>query len=138
MDLLSSVGRGRGLCRGPGHRKPRIDRTRSDSGMVTAELAVAVLSLVAVVMLLVAVILAGVESVRVQEVARVAARSSARGDSSEQVMQVAHRVDPAAHVTVSGSDGFVEVTVTRTLTFAGLSIPGVTVTGRSTAWREPR
>ena len=100
--------------------------------MVTAELAVAMLSLLAVTaVLLWAVEVAGTR-LRCAEAARAAARVAARGESAESAREAARGVVPAATVEVSTGPAEVRVQVSLTLRpIAGLRVAAYEV--RSTA-----
>lgn len=82
--------------------------------MVTAELAVAIPSVVLVLALCLVAVNAAVDQIRCIDAARIASRAAARGDDSTRVHSLAVQAAPAgAHVAVSGAgDGAVRVTVT--------------------------
>ena len=98
-----------------------------DSGMVTAELAVAVPAAVLVLAMCLAAVRAAVDQIRCVDAARVAARAAARGDDPARVRDLALASAPdGADVAIGGSTT-VEVTVTaRTGGWGGL-VPGWTI-----------
>ncbi|WP_281860051.1 TadE family type IV pilus minor pilin [Salana multivorans] len=118
--------------RPPGERPDRFGR--AERGSVTAELAV---TLPGVMVLLVAVLLAGVvgsAQVAVQDAARVVARALVIGDESgtrDGGLMPAAGVD-AVGVTREGE--WVHVVVTREIGVLGV---GITVTGRASVLAEP-
>lgn len=115
-------------------------RRASDCGSVTAETALAVPSVVVVLLLAVWVLLGVTSQLRCLDAAHLAARAAARGDSDQQVRAAAARVAPdGAAVAVSRSDGTVEVRVTaRVRPFGGVlaGLPGLQVAGRAVAADE--
>jgi hypothetical protein len=108
---------------------------RSDFGMVTAELAVAMPAVVVVLLLALAAVRLGIDEVRCVDAARLAARALARGDPAAVAAAAAARAAPGGAVVAlrSGGDEVgVEVSVTRDL--GGWR--AFTVRGTSTAQRE--
>ena len=85
----------------------------TDSGMVTAELAATIPTLIFVLLIAVNAVMIGINQVRCVDAARVAARAAARGDSTSAVQEVGARAGPARSpvVVVAGGAG-VTVTVT--------------------------
>lgn len=80
--------------------------------MVTAELAVAIPSVVLVLALCLVAVRAGIDQIRCVDAARIAGRSAARGDGAATVRALASEAAPAgAQVQVGGSGGQVRVTV---------------------------
>jgi len=80
--------------------------------MVTAELAVAIPSVVLVLALCLVALRAGVDQVRCVDAARVASRSAARGDDAARVRSLAAEAAPdGARVQVAETHGAVRVTV---------------------------
>ncbi|MFM6847911.1 MAG: TadE family type IV pilus minor pilin [Terrabacter sp.] len=90
--------------------------------MVTAELAVAIPSVVLVLALCLVAVNAAVDQIRCIDAARVASRAAARGDDADRIRSLAAQAAPAgASVAVAGRGGFVRVTVTaRTGGWGGL------------------
>jgi Flp pilus assembly protein TadG len=107
---------------------------------VTAETALAIPSLVVVLLLAVWVLLGVTSQLRCLDAAHLAARAAARGESDAQVRAAAARVAPrGAAVAVSRSDGTVEVQVSvRVRPFSGVleALPGLPVAGRAVAADE--
>lgn len=92
---------------------PRSRAGRRDSGMVTAELAVALPAAVLVLACCLAGVLAGIDQIRCVDAARIASRAAARGDSLERVRALALEAAPrgaAVHVQLWGGDAAVVVT----------------------------
>ena len=112
--------------------------TRSESGMVTAEMALAIPALVAVVVALAWLLSLGVAQGVVAQAAREGARAAARGESASIVRTTAREVAREATVTVRRSGR--SVTVTASLT----RIPPIRflrplrreVRASATSWRE--
>ena len=104
--------------------RPRV-AGRSDAengrerGMVTAELAVALPALLAVLVIGVNALMIGVAQIRCVDAARVAARAAARGDPAASVVEVGARVAPrGAGIAVSGGAGTAGGQVTVRVTVA--------------------
>ena len=112
--------------------------TRSESGMVTAEMALAIPALVAVVVALAWLLSLGVTQGVVAQAAREGARAAARGESTGLVREAARQVAPGAAVTVRRSGGLVSVTasVTRTPPIRFLRPLRREVRASATSWRE--
>jgi Flp pilus assembly protein TadG len=112
--------------------------TRSESGMVTAEMALAIPALVAVVVALAWLLSLGVTQGLVAQAAREGARAAARGESSGSVRAVARQVAPEAAVTVrrSGRSVWVTASVTRTPPVRFLRPLRREVRASATSWRE--
>ncbi len=110
------------------------DRQR---GMVTAELAVSLLSLIAITaVLLFAVQVAGLR-LRCSEAARVGARAAARGDDPAAVRRAVQQVLPQAAVDITSTDTSVEVSVQVTqVPIANLKLAKIVVGARSIAALE--
>jgi len=80
--------------------------------MVTAELAVAIPSVVLVLAFCLVAVNAAVDQIRCVDAARVASRAAARGDDATRVRALAAEAAPAgASVQVVGAGGQVRVTV---------------------------
>jgi Flp pilus assembly protein TadG len=111
-------------------------RARGDAGTVTAELAVCL----PVLVLLLAVALSAVSiagaRVRAADAAREGARAVARGDPGTAARLVARLLPSARFSTATGGT---EVTATVQLSVHPLAswLPGVTITERAVAAREP-
>lgn len=87
-------------------------RGRSESGMVTAEFAVALPAVIIVLALALGALAAATDQLRCVDAARVGARAAARGDTQVSIQQVARRAAPqGSSVSVRG-DRTVTVTVT--------------------------
>ena len=114
--------------------------SRDDRGAVTAETALAVPSVVVVLLLAVWVLLSMTAQLRCLDAAHVAARAAARGDGDAAVRAAAAQVAPhGASVHVSREDGTVEVQVSvQVRPFAGVLevLPGLRVAGRAVAADE--
>jgi Flp pilus assembly protein TadG len=125
------------LCRG---RTAVSAAGGSERGAVTAETALAVPSIVIVLLLAVWVLLGVTAQLRCLDAAHVAARVAARGESDDRVRAAAAQVAPeGAAVTVSRGDGTVEVRVSAQVRpFAGVleGLPGLQVAGRAVAADE--
>lgn len=81
--------------------------------MVTAELAVAIPSVVLVLALCLVAVGAGVDQIRCVDAARIAGRAAARGDDPGRVRALAAEAAPrGADVVVAATAGGVRVTVT--------------------------
>ena len=105
---------------------------RADDGLVTAELAVCLPVLVAVLAMCLAVVSVVAERVRVQDAATEAARAVARGDPSAAARLVS-QLAPGATLTVSRA-GSLDVAVVRIdVRPLGGSVGSYTVTGRGVA-----
>ncbi len=115
-----------------------FDRGSADRGMVTAELAVAMLGLVVVLAILLFGIGIAATHVRVQEAARVGARAAARGELDADIRRAAAAVSPGSTVYILRSDSDVRVEISVDVEpVPGLSVAAVRVKGQSTAAREP-
>ena len=124
----------------PGHHPRRTPVGAADRGAVTAETAMAVPSLVVVLLLAVWVLLGITAQLRCLDAAHLGARAAARGDSDQQVRATVARVAPeGALVQVSRSEGVVEVQVsTEVRPFSDVldALPGLPVAGRAVAADE--
>lgn len=106
---------------------------RRESGMVTAELAVAIPALVLVLACCLAGVLAGVDQIRCVDAARLAARAAARGEGVEQVRALALRAAPrgaSVHVERWGGNAAVVIRA-RTGGWGGL-VPSWELTSTAT------
>lgn len=107
---------------------------------MTAETAVALPALVAVVVVLLAGLSAGVDQLRCVDAARVAARALARGEDPARAAAAAQAAaPPGAGVSVRAQGDLVQVVVTaRARTWPGAAArAGPTLRGEAVAWREP-
>lgn len=114
--------------------------TRNDRGSATAELAMALPSLVVVLLLALQVLLAVAAQLRCVDAAAVAARAAARGEPDAVVVDAAEAVAPdGASVAVERVDGQVRVRVAASVRPFGSalgSLPSLDVSGRATAADE--
>lgn len=98
--------------------------------MVTAELAVAIPTLLLVLSICLGIVAVVTARLRCIDAAAVAARLTARGEASDAVRAEVHAILPRAVVTVRrAANGFVDVDVRQRvrLPALGLLLPGVTV-----------
>lgn len=123
----------RGLREGVGGRDHCGPRLRAnDKGMVTAEIAVGLIGVMAVLAMLIHCIGIGIGAVKVQEASRVAARAAARGDSKAEIVQAAKRVNPGSKVSIDAGAKTVTVEVSaRAGPIPGL--PTIQVRGKAVA-----
>ncbi|MEO6998436.1 MAG: TadE family type IV pilus minor pilin [Terracoccus sp.] len=88
---------------------------RTDAGMVTAELAVAIPAVVLVLAMCLAALGAVIDQVRCVDAARLGARAAARGDPPPEVRALAARAAPeGAQVSVGTARGEVRVVIIAT------------------------
>ncbi len=129
---------GRGVTPGSTVTGPAVVRPR-DAGMVTAELAVGLLSVVIVLMMVMVAVGVTLTEVRAHEAARAAARSAARGDEPAQIRRAAQRSAPGARVSIARSDTHVmiDVAVRFSPPIPMLRYSGITVRAHAVADREP-
>jgi Flp pilus assembly protein TadG len=122
------------------HPPHRPSAGAADRGAVTAETALAVPSLVLVLLLAVWVLLGVTAQLRCLDAAHLGARAAARGESDQQVRSTVARVAPdGASVRVTRSEGVVEVRVSAEVRpFADVlgALPGLPVAGRAVAADE--
>jgi Flp pilus assembly protein TadG len=106
--------------------------------MVTAETALAIPALVAVVVALAWLLSLGLTQGVVAQAAREGARAAARGESPGVVRSAAQRVAPDASVTIrrSGATVVVTASVRRTPPIRFLRPLGREVRASATSWRE--
>ena len=111
-------------------------RSDRDHGMVTAELAVCL----PVLVLLLAVALSAVSvagaRIRVDDVAREAARLAARGDDAG-VAQLTAREAPKVHIAITRTAHQIEVVASARPAMLGGVLPPVSVSATSVAAVEP-
>ncbi len=103
--------------------------------MVTAELAVAIPSLVLVLGLVVGGLSLGIDEIRCIDAARVGARALARGDDQGAAESVARRVAPPA-ATIGVAQSQTEVTVDVSVRRSLLGAAGLVLHATSVAQRE--
>jgi Flp pilus assembly protein TadG len=84
---------------------------RDERGAVTAETALALPVLAAVLLAMVWLLTLGLAQMRVTDAAREAARAAARGDGTARAEQLAHAAAPGARVEVITGGGVVRVRV---------------------------
>ena len=105
--------------------------------MVTAELAVAIPAVVLVLAMCLAGVTAGIDQIRCVDAARLAARSAARGDTSDAVRAAALSAAPAgASVAVTAGSTIVTVTVEARSGGWGGVLPSWGLVAHATAPRE--
>lgn len=111
---------------------------RPDTGAVTAELAIGLVAVAAVLVVVLAVGAAAVARVRCTDAARAGARAAAIGQDDAAVRAAAARV-AGASATASverQDDGWVQVTVQVPVIGTGPA-RGLRATASATAWTEP-
>ncbi|HVT20601.1 MAG TPA: TadE family type IV pilus minor pilin [Mycobacteriales bacterium] len=116
-----------------------IGSGRADEGMVTAEFAVAIPSLVLVVAAAIGGVVAVTDQLRCVDAAQIAARLAARGEAPATVRATALRAAPhGASVHVVSSATTVTATVVAHVGGPGWlgRLPSLTITQRSVAARE--
>ena len=112
--------------------------TEQDRGFATAETAMVLPALMAVVSMVLGVVVAVGAQLRCVDAARGAARVAARGDSEAVIRQAAQRAAPrGATVTIRRRGGLVEVEV-RARVLATRLLPAVHVKGLAVAEEERR
>jgi hypothetical protein len=112
-------------------RRPR------EGGAVTVELAIGMVSVVAMLGLVLVLVAAGVAQVRCTDAARAGARAAALGQDDEAVTLVVRRAaGDAASVTVRRADGWVEVAV-RTPVLGGPLLDSLTAGASAGLPAEP-
>jgi hypothetical protein len=115
-----------------GHRR----RGRTDRGMVSAELALALPALLVVLALCLAGLGLAVDQVRCADAARVAARAASRGEPHGRVVELARELAPSGSrigVAVEGT----EVLVTVEAPPRTLLVGGPAASGRAVVPLEP-
>ena len=111
---------------------------RADRGAATVEIAVALPSLVVIVMVAVAAVTVVTAQLRCVDAAREGARAAARGEGAAIVRDIAGQVAPGrASVTVTVEAGRVAVGVSTTIRLLSGRGPSITVVGRAVAAAEP-
>jgi Flp pilus assembly protein TadG len=114
----------------------RLGRLRSESGMVTAELACALPVLVVVLAAALAAISVSGQAVRAQDAARELARAAARGDPAAG-RRLAAELAPGASMAVANTSAQTVATVQIAVHPLGGWLPTITVSGRAVAASEP-
>jgi Flp pilus assembly protein TadG len=109
---------------------------RSESGMVTAELACALPVLVVVLAATLAAVSVSAQAVRAQDAARELARATARGDPAAG-RRLATELAPRASMAVVSTSVQTVATVQIAVHPLGGWLPAVTVSGRAVAAAEP-
>jgi Flp pilus assembly protein TadG len=117
------------------HFTARRLRGRTDAGMATAELAVALPVLMLLVLTAVYAVQVAGTRVRCLDAAREVARAAARSDPA--ALGLARAVLPGSSVHVRRSSAAVTATVTIRLRPLGSGLPAVTVSEQITARTEP-
>ena len=108
--MSSEPGRGRHRCR-------RVAAGRADAGMVTAELALALPTLLAVMLFGAFLVSAATARIRCIDTAAAVARMVARGEPADAVLARERALDLRAVVTVDRADGLVRVNVSARVPF---------------------
>ena len=85
-------------------------KSPAEEGVITAEFAVALPAVTVVLALCLGAASTGVAQLKVEESARTAARSAARGDSEAQIRSAVSRIDPVQSVQISVSPDDAAVT----------------------------
>lgn len=111
-------------------------KSPAEEGVITAEFAVALPAVTAVLALCLGAASTGVAQLKVEESARTAARAAARGDSEAQIRSAVSRIDPAQSVQISVSpDDATAVGEGRTRqVHVRVSRPAPGVIGSATGW----
>ncbi|GAC85340.1 hypothetical protein GP2_033_00750 [Gordonia paraffinivorans NBRC 108238] len=106
---------------------------RDESGMVTVEAAYAIAAIVVTILLAVGAIAGVTAQIRCTDAAREAARLTAAGDGSAR--EIAERLAGGGATVVISEDGERVMVHVRT---SVVLMPGLTVSARAVAVREPR
>ena len=109
---------------------------RSEQGMVTAEAAVVLPVLLVVLGLLVGVVVAVGDQLRLVDAARTGARLAARGESASVVREAAQQLVPDAKVDIERAGADVDVTV-RVVIQPTHWLPALHLSAHATAPVEP-
>jgi hypothetical protein len=111
-------------------------RNSCEAGMVTAELAIGFLAVVTLIATMVGIAVVLIAQFKSVDAAYTAARSAARGDSTEVAIQAGSDAAPKdATVTLTGDEHQVRTTVVATIRPVGI-LPSLTVRASATADRE--
>lgn len=119
---------------------PAKSRRRGDRGAVTAEMALVLPVLIALLILGIWSIGLVVMNIRCTDAARDVARAVARGDSPEQAEAIGHRTVPTGTITITRDDSDIYVTVTTKPTHNPPLLTFITptqLTARATLQAEP-
>lgn len=116
--------------------RPPLGRLRGDSGMVTAEIAVAVPTLVVLLSFALAAVAVVGAQLRCVDAAREGARTAARGGAGAAAIAAAV-APPHAHVTIGRTAGRVRAQVAATVRPVGGILPGFAVSADAVALPEP-
>ena len=123
---------------GSGAPRARREGSGREHGYVTAETALALPVLLAVLAVVLWVLSAVGAQLRCADAAAGAARAAARGEPAEVVSALAGRLGPdGARVQVQVRGEEVHVVVSATVRPPALPLPGLTVSGRAVALTEP-
>ena len=114
----------------------RRPRRRDDAGTVTAELAAALPVLVLVLAVALTAVGMAAARVRLQDVAREAARLAARGDVAA-ARRIAQQVAPGSQLRLISADGEVVAVLSATVHPLTHVLPGLGVEERAVAAIEP-
>ena len=111
-------------------------KSPAEEGVITAEFAVALPAVTVVLALFLGAASTGVAQLKVEESARTAARSAARGDSEAQIRSAVSRIDPAQSVQISVSPDDAAVTEAGRAreVHVRVSRPAPGVIGSATGW----
>ena len=111
-------------------------KSPAEEGVITAEFAVALPAVTVVLALCLGAASTGVAQLKVEESARTAARSAARGDSEAQIRSAVSRLDPAPSVQISVSPDDAAVTEAGRAreVHVRVSRPAPGVIGSATGW----
>jgi hypothetical protein len=105
--------------------------------MVTLEAALASVSLITVVAMLVGVFVVVAAQLRVNDAARVAARTAASAsDSTDQAVELAQRSAPGSSIDISRSGATVEVLVSQAVRIPIAGLPSFTVSSHAVVLDE--
>jgi Flp pilus assembly protein TadG len=123
---------------GSGAPRTRREGSGRDRGSVTAETALALPVLLAVLAVVLWVVSAVSTQLRCADAAAGAARAAARGEPAEVVTALARRLGPdGAAVAISIAGEEVHVVVSARVTAPAVPLPALEVSGRAVALREP-
>lgn len=112
--------------------------SRDDRGTVTAELAIVLPAVTAILAVLLAGAAAGLTQLRVQEGARAGARAAARGEAIASVQEISARITgPGAAVQVSYDGPWIRVRVSAAVDGPLGRLVDWPLTARAVALREP-
>lgn len=113
-------------------------RRPGDEGTVTAELALALPTVLLVLVVLLVTVSAASARLRCEDAARTAARVAALGQSDEQVAAAAqHLAGPGASVVVVRDPPWVEVRVSAEVPGGWFSAGSLGLSSSASAWVEP-